>query len=342
MEEETSPVSYEDLAQIEDEFEQIDTEIMRKQYILSAPVYAKRQAAIARISHFWPLVFEQAPVDIDQYIQPSDSQLLAECLTGLNVTRFEVPLGPERISEEVGNPRSVCITFEFAVNDWFTDQVLEKKFWYRRAADGWTGLVSEPVKIHWKKGKDLTMGLTDAAVRLWEARQKAGDMRAVKLPEYEALAKKVASDQSPSFFAWFGFVTARRWVSAEESAKAEKERESRRNKRKEGEEKAASPEIDISDDAFDDQNAEVMPTGDELAISIGDDLWPGALKYFTEAQENADDEMSEADFEDDDAEGGSDDEAPIDIRSLVTSKGKDKDKSKNKAEDGPPKKKQKK
>ncbi|KAK5066484.1 hypothetical protein LTR16_010037 [Cryomyces antarcticus] len=85
-----------------------------------------------------------------------------------------------------------------------------------------------------------------------------------------------------------------------------------------------------------------MPTGDELAISIGDDLWPGALKYFTEAQENADDEMSEADFEDDDAEGGNDDEAPIDIRSLVTSKSTDRDKSKAKAEDGPPKKKQKK
>jgi len=45
---------------------------------------------------------------------------------------------------------------------------------------------------------------------------------------------------------------------------------------------------------------EIFPDGEELALAFADDLWPGAIKYFTQAQEQ--DALSDADFEDSDAE----------------------------------------
>ncbi|OTA22546.1 hypothetical protein BTJ68_14257 [Hortaea werneckii EXF-2000] len=65
---EVAPVSYEDLALIEEEFAEVDDEIQRKQHELSKPLYAKRAEAVSKIPNFWPLVMEQAPMEIEDYI----------------------------------------------------------------------------------------------------------------------------------------------------------------------------------------------------------------------------------------------------------------------------------
>lgn len=332
MAEDAEPISYEDLAEIEDDFAQIDDEILRRQYELSKPVYAKRAQAVAKIPSFWPLVMEQAPMEIEDCITHQDSAIFAEQLTNLTVTRPDIEDGRQ------GNPRSVSIKFEFTPNEYFTDSVLEKQFWYRRASDGWTGLVSEPVKIHWKKGKDLTDGLTDAAVALWDVRTKAGDMTAKDLPEYAALEKKVEhwNGSNTSFFTWFGWVSGRRYVSAEESEKANKEYAARKNARKQGKKSEAEELEEQGEEPEDDSDVEVHQQGEEIAACLAEDVWPNAIKFFTQAQELDDD--PEADFEDDDmddedAEEG--DDEPIDIRSLVqgNEKGRSRDSS------GPPSKK---
>ena len=344
MASEAEPPSYEDLAEIEDEFGEIDTDIMRKQYELSKSVYAKRREVVSQISTFWPLVLEQAPVEIDQYIQPQDSQLFAESLVNVEISRPEISVGPEQLNiSSSSNPRSLRIQFEFNPNEFFDDTVLEKTFWYRRAKDGWTGLVSEPVSIHWKKGKDLTEGLTDLAVALFERRKKTGDMTNTGLPEYTALKKKTEqwNSMNTSFFTWFGWSSARRWVSAEESQKASQEQDERKQRRRRGE-KIEVPEPEEDDDtAEDDEPVIFHEAGEELAISFAEDVWPNAIKYFTQAQES--DEISDADFEEmddkEDAEDGDEDDAPIDIRSLVQSK--DKGGPRPQHSNGPPSKKQK-
>ena len=290
---------------------------VRKQYALTASIYAKRSEAIAKIPNFWPLVIEQAPPEIDQFIQPQDSRILTENLINIEIRR------PELDDTRPGNPRSLHFKFEFKPNDEFEDTILEKTFWHRRAKDGWTGLVSEPVNISWKKGKDATEGLTDMARALFEARMKVGDMTAKGLPEYTSLKKKVEhwNGMNTSFFTWFGWVSGRRWVSQEESERANEEYSSLRERRRGGE-KVVYPGEQESDEEHevpgDDEAVEVHQAGEELAISLAEDLWPNAIKFFTQAQEI--EEMSDADFEeldmdDDDAEEG--DEQPVDIRSLV-------------------------
>ncbi|CAK1366016.1 unnamed protein product [Cercospora beticola] len=335
--EEISQVTYEELASIESEFEEIDNEIMKKQYELSKAAYSKRATAITKIPNFWPLVIEASPPEIDGFVHPQDSKIFAESLTNISVSRHELDSTPQ------GHPRSVTITFEFKENDVFENKVLEKKFWYRRASDGWVGLVSEPVKINWKKGQDLTEGLTDAAVALFEARKKTGDLTNKGLPEYTALKKKLehSNGQNTSFFSWFGFVSSRRWVSAEEAEKAEKEHQARLEKRKKGE-KVEMPEEEEDDDEeemYGDQAVEVFDNGDDLATTLAEEIWPNAIKYFTQAQEMDDAELSEMDFEDMDEDDEEGDDQPVDIRALVGDKG---GKGKRQSDVGPPAKKQKK
>lgn len=304
---------------------------MRKQYDLTKPLYAKRRAAIEKIPNFWPLVLEQSPLYVDQYIQPNDSRIFAESLIDFDVVRHEIEAGAN------GSPRSFTLKFTFKPNDDFEETVLEKKFDYRRASDGFTGLVSEPVKITWKEGKDLTEGLTDGALALWQARQKAGDLTAKDLPEYKALAEKVEhwNGANTSFFTFFGWVSSRRWVSAEESAKANEEFAARQEARKRGD-KVEMPEQE--DDENDDSDVEVHEGGEDLAISFADDLWPNAIKFFTQAQDMED--MSDIEFEDDDEDmedEDDDEDEPVDIRALVG-----KGKGKRESDVGPPSKKQKK
>ena len=312
---------------------------MRLQYKLSKPLYKRRQEVISRMinaERFWPLVFEQAPLEVESFIKPTDSVLFSEALRGLDITRFELEHDAGG-SEKSGEPRSLIFRFEFDENKWFEDRVLEKRIWYRHAKDGWAGLVSEPVKIHWKDGKDLTEGLTDDAIALFQARKKSGDMMNRDLSQYKALTRKIEewNGANTSFFTWFGWVSSRRYVGAEESEQAKKQAAERRQKREQGE-KVEDPS---SDEPVTDEDAEVHPSGEELALALAEELWPTATKLFTQAQEVADEEMSEVDFEDQHAEEEEDEEeeeGTVDIRSLV------KDKNKHDENGGPPKKKQKK
>ncbi|KAF2212131.1 hypothetical protein CERZMDRAFT_42202 [Cercospora zeae-maydis SCOH1-5] len=318
--EEVSQVTYEQLASIESEFEEIDNEIMKKQYELSKAAHAKRAEAVAKIPNFWPLVIEASPPEIDGFVHPQDSKIFAESLTNISVARHELDATPQ------GHPRSVTITFEFKENEAFEEKVLEKKFWYRRASDGWVGLVSEPVKIHWKKGQDMTEGLTDAAVALFEARKKTGDMTNKGLPEYTALKKKTehSNGQNTSFFSWFGFARKR----GEKVEMPEEEEEE-------------DDEAGDGEGMYGDQAVEVFDNGDDLATTLAEEIWPNAIKYFTQAQEMDDADMSEMDFEDMDEDGDDDDDdEPVDIRSLVADKGGKSNKRQSDA--GPPAKKQKK
>ncbi|EME43313.1 hypothetical protein DOTSEDRAFT_25271 [Dothistroma septosporum NZE10] len=346
MPEEATQVSYEELALIEHEFDEIDSEIMRKQYELSKNAYAKRAEAVAKIPSFWALVLEQAPMEVDQYIQPTDSQIFAESLVSLSVSRPELDA-----SKSDGSPRSLKIRFEFKPNEYFEQTVLEKEFYHRRSSDGWQGLVSEPVKISWKKGKDVTEGLTDGAIALWEARNKKGDMKATDLKEHTELKKKVEhwNGANTSFFTWFGYVSGRRWISAEESEAANKEHKEKLAAKKDGattgpstkEHEEEEEEEKEEDDQEDDSEVEVHEAGEDLAISFAEDIWPNAIKFFTQAQES--DEMSELDFESDDGmdedEAEEGDDEPIDIRSLVQKEGKSR---KRQSDVGPVSKKQKK
>ena len=162
-------------------------------------------------------------------------------------------------------------------------------------------MVSQPVGIRWKKGKDLTKGLTDAAVGLWEARQRAASSTAAnskemngkgkgkskeaeRLPEYTALAKKLeANDPSgASFFCFFGFVGARGWVSAEESEEAVREERERRERRRRGE-KVEEEEGEDEEGEEEHAAVEIFAGGDEVANVIAEDLWPNAIKYFSES-----------------------------------------------------------
>jgi Nucleosome assembly protein (NAP) len=276
---------------------------VRKQVLLTAPLYSRRSKTVAQIPNFWPLVLEQAPPDIDQYIQPSDSALLLSSLLHLSVSHFEIDR----------DPRSVSIRFEFAENEYFEDKVLEKKFWHRRSRDGWSGLVSEPVAIKWKTDRDLTGGLLDMVVKAWEADKATvtasesnsngssnGAVKALRglTPEQKALKKKIENTGMGglSFFAWFGFIG--RHISAEESAAAtalEKQkraaREARKNNKRKSRSRSDTPESssdeeesvegEVGDDDL-GMSLEIFPDGDDLAVAFTEDLWPGAIKYFSE------------------------------------------------------------
>ena len=243
---------------------------VRQQVVLTAPIYKKRAETVAKIENFWPLTIEACPTDIDQFIQPSDSQILTS-LKNLDVSNFEIVDG--KIIPG-GDVRSIAITMEFGENDFFTDSKLVKKLWYRRHLDGWSGLVSEPVKINWKAGKDLTEGLLDLACALWVAEQSGSGIEEAQ----QALEVKLGETAQPnSFFAFFGFIGRR--ISHEMSVQS---------KANEAAERAGQDVEDYehTEEAMqiEDRQAEleIFPEGDELAISIGEDLWPSAIKYFSE------------------------------------------------------------
>jgi hypothetical protein len=288
---------------------------VRYQVRRQLPLFEKRHKLTSEIRGFWPLVMEQAPPDIDEYIQPSDSNLLVTALTSLYVTHFEA---------EDGDPRSVAIRFEFDENEYFEDRVIEKKFWHRTSKDGWTGFVSEPVDIKWKEGKDLTEGLLGLAKALWDEDQAAGangaGSKAKELtPKQKELKDKIEAIGlgGVSFFAWFGYRGPK--VSAEESKLATKEEKERRERRAAGEE-VSTPKNDDDEEEDDEEEFEIFPSGDQLALAIAEDLWPSAIKYFSKSlpfgrtmnpmltsaadQAQEDDALSDASFEDFDDEAG--------------------------------------
>jgi len=184
----------------------------------------------------------------------------------------------------------------FSKNAYFSNETLEKKFWYRRSKSDWCGLVSEPVRIDWKEGKDLTGGLLDLVCDAYVSEQvdvaksKNGKMKekAGLTPEQKALKKKIDGSGlgGLSFFAWFGYIGRR--ISAKESEEANEVMSKSREERRKGngdEEKEATHSAVLSGLNADDDDAaldlEIFPDGDELAIAITEDLWPGAIKYFS-------------------------------------------------------------
>ncbi|KAI1173690.1 nucleosome assembly protein [Nemania sp. FL0916] len=304
-------VTFEALAALERDFEDVEAETLRLQHTLGKPLYKKREELVSKIPNFWPLVLEQAPPDLDQYIQPNDSNVLLLSLTSVSVSHFEIEDGGK------GDPRSISIKLEFAGNDYFEDKVLEKKFWHRRSRSGYSGLVSEPVPIKWKPEKDLTHGLVDLAVKVWEEDKKQGrvngegnDKKKVKSADWtndqKALRQKIDAYGlgGVSFFCWFGY--RGHYVSAEENAIAVEEDKKKRADRAEGkapETKEAEEDEDEDDDEDDEEDPfalEIFPDGDNLAIAFAEDIWPNAIKYFVQAQEA--DAMSDADFEEDDGD----------------------------------------
>jgi len=264
---------------------------VRQQIKLTKPLYLTRQKAVAQIPNFWPLVLEQAPPEIDQYIQPSDSGLLLTFLTSLSVTHFEE-------SDLSADPRSVAIRWEFAENEHFENKVLEKKFWYRRTDYGWAGLVSEPVEIKWKsKEKDLTGGLLGLVIECWEEEQtqNLGSNGAKKpnkgITEKQRILKKKIENTGMggmSFFAWFGFIGRR--VTAEQSREATRLENEKVEKRKNGvKAEVSKPETEKEEDDDEDEDLsyelEIFPDGDDIAVAITEDLWPGAIKYFSKSSQ---------------------------------------------------------
>ncbi|GAO18584.1 hypothetical protein UVI_02021720 [Ustilaginoidea virens] len=289
-------VHYEQLDDLEDDFDQVDLEILRIQDKMTRDLFAKREKTICQIPNFWPLVFERAPPEIDEYIQPTDAAVIAS-LKSLSVERFELP---------DGHPRSVSIKFEFAENDYFENTTLEKKFWWRHAKDGWEGMVSEPVDINWKPNKDLTNGLLSLANKIHQE-DKAGK-REEQTPAKKELIKKLetTSLDAVSFFNFFGF--RGRFITEEESREAARAEEEKRKARKEGKE-VDEAKLDADEDEDEDDGEyefEIFPNADDVALTIAEDLWPEAIRYFREGEELA--ALSEMDFEDDDEDEDEDEE----------------------------------
>ena len=119
------------------------------------------------------------------------------------------------------------------------------------------------MKISWKEGKDLTNGETD---RVWEEHNRkvsqAGNMGKGKgkaAPEKTRAQGKTVEERvgggEPSFFTWFAWVGRGRDGPAEEGP---------------AEEDSAGAE---TDDVFDH--------GDELALTIADELYPNAVKFYS-------------------------------------------------------------
>ncbi|KAJ6107506.1 hypothetical protein N7523_008829 [Penicillium sp. IBT 18751x] len=329
------------ISNLQDQFIRAEVEQLRKSVPLLNPLFEKRNEIISSPevqNDFWIRVFSSAPAEIDEYILPTDAAVIGSALKNMKVERFEVD------AEGNGEPRSLRFTFDFHTseeeNPFFTNSQLVKEFYWRKqsikTSSGkvrtWEGLVSEPVRINWKKDMDLTKGLLDAACDLAEAEKKKGGDR-TKLPEYEALVKKleiaeaegmkdegeddeddeegIESPAGTSFFAFFGY--RGRDVSAEQNKEACKLDDERYAKILKGEQVDDDEDDEDEDDELIDdlEDAEIFPDGEELAIAIAEDLWTDAMKYYVESFEMGDDlddlDVSEIDAdemdEDDDNEG---------------------------------------
>ncbi|KAL5594768.1 hypothetical protein BROUX41_001682 [Berkeleyomyces rouxiae] len=285
-------ISFEELADIELEFEETENTIIRKQVELQADLYEKRHKLISKIPNFWSLVFEQAPADIDEYIMPTDAAALLSSLVSLKVNHFEIEGGDSGMAE----PRSIKFTFEFRENEYFTNSTLEKKFYFRYGKGDWSGFVSEPVTINWKKGKDLSEGLLDLAKKVYDddmAREAAGTAKADTPTDNEkAIVSKLESSATGgvSFFAWFGY-RGRRVTDAEH-----KEQKAILAARRAGNApKKTEEEEEEEEDDDDDHEFDIFVGGADLAICLADDLFPNAIKYFTQAHEL--ENMSDSGFE---------------------------------------------
>ncbi|KAJ1325360.1 NAP domain-containing protein [Microdochium nivale] len=319
---EIAPQTIKELELLEAALSDVDTEIIAKQYLLTKDIFAQRQTTISKIPKFWAVVFNNAQIDLEAAITPADREIFEHALTGIDVVRPEIPASATVADTGLANygePRSVTLRFQFAENPWFTDSVLEKTLYYRYSKDGEAGLVSEPVKISWKAGKDVTEGLTDAAYAFWTAQKKlasqnldgvvfgdarkARDAEAKKMPEYKAVVETLEEkvEGAISFFNFFSY--RGRWTSAVESKEARAELAAKRQaalagKPIDGDDKEEEEEDD-DEEMPAEAEAETFPAGHEVAVTLAEDIWPGAIDYFMSETLDSDDELDGLDLDDD-------------------------------------------
>jgi hypothetical protein len=312
---EIDPVALKELELIDADLSDIDTEVMARKVLQLAPVLEKRQHTIAKIPGFWATVFDNAAVELEAAITPLDTEIFAKALIGLEVLRPEIPAGVTHLDSglnKFGEPRSVTINFHFKENEWFSDSVLSKTLYFRATHDGSNGLSSDPIKINWKAGKDVTEGLTDAAYALWAAQKqnpsqgidadltkearKARDAQAKQLPEYKALVA-LLEQKVQGAISFFNFFSYRgRWTSAAESKAAIAKVAARRAAAHAGQ--AEDEDDDEEDeDEMAEEDAETFPPGHEVAVSIAEDIWPDAIDYFF--ADTIDSELGDEDSDED-------------------------------------------
>ncbi|CAN8103680.1 unnamed protein product [Discula destructiva] len=317
------PVAVTELQLIEASLSDVDTEITAKQYLMTKDILAARQSTINKIPAFWAVVFEHASSELEAAITGNDLDVFTHSLKTIEIDRPEIPANAH-VSQvglaNFGEPRSVTIRFHFSENDIFADSVLEKTLYYRYGKDGSAGLVSEPVRINWKAGKDLTEGLTEAAYAFWAVQKttpsqqldgvltgdarKARDAQAREMPEYKALKEKLenASTGAVSFFNFFSY--RGRWTSAAESAEAKAELLAKRQAALNG--NAAEEEDDDEDEEFPEEDVETFPAGHEVAVAIAEDIFPSAIDYFMADTIDSDDELDGIEIDDSDDEDDDD------------------------------------
>lgn len=228
---------------------------MRATTIKQRPLFEKRNVITSLIPGFWPHVLEDASstLGFDEHITPEDAEALTS-LTEINVSRPSV---------EKGDPRDVEISFKFTESEYMPAQTVAKLFTYQPSQlPGLTGLVSTPIAITWKAGKDLTFGVNQAAVEAFEERKtKAANKgkTSTKLGPKEEKLYKLLTKNSQSFFTWFSFSGLHHELGETEEEDEEED---------DDEELPSGP-------------IEPFPYGDELAVQFAEDVYPSAVKYFS-------------------------------------------------------------
>ncbi|KAF3932866.1 hypothetical protein ABW19_dt0210454 [Dactylella cylindrospora] len=272
------------LGDLELEFEKAEVEVLKYQIQQTTPLYARRNLLTTSIPSFWPTVFDSTP-DFDQHIAPSDVMPIST-ITSVNVIRPNASTEPRDFIIE--------LSFDPARNEWFEETTLAKRFWWKTVDGKWSGLVSEPVNITWKEGNDLSGGETGRVCEEWIARKAAKEGKSGKGKgkgaadkgkgkgkangeangKKKSLEEKLAGGQ-PSFFTWFA------WIGK-------------------------GTDFDGGDEEEEEEDGDLFNHGDELALTIADDVYPNAIKYFLEAVTGGDSEgdsdMSVSDLEDDEDE----------------------------------------
>ncbi|KAI0535414.1 hypothetical protein GGR58DRAFT_443422 [Xylaria digitata] len=317
------PQTIKELHLFEAAISDVDTEVTAKQYLMSRDIFAARQKTIAKIPSFWAVTFDNAATELEAAVTPADLEVFSAALTSVEVTRPEIPASakPSDLGlDKFGEPRSLQFTFRFGDNEWFSDKELTKTFYFRYGKDGSAGLVSEPIKINWKSpAKDLTQGLSDAALAFWNAQKAdasqkldgvlandarhARDAAAKELPEYKSLAKQLENnvEGALSFFNFFSY--RGRWISAAEHVEAKAELLAKRKAAQAGQEMEEDDDDDDDDEDFTEEAVETFPAGHEVAVTIAEDIFPNAIDYFMGNTIDSDIEIDEDDDEDEEMEG---------------------------------------
>lgn len=293
---------------------------MRRKEFDLRHLYKKRRTLLDKIPDFWPTVFGSGPEEVQQFFSPDDLALGAY-LKSFSVERYQIE------SADKGEPRSLRFTFEFAPNEFLQDTKLVKDFEYQPREDGPGSLTSKPVPIKWKsKKKDLTHGLLDAAVELYQAEEALQLRNAEKtvdiveresLWQHEKLREKLIKldedeDSQPSFFNWFGFRGAVNPAPPKKATDNGADDED---------------EDDYEEEVEEMLEVEIFPAGEEVAITLAEELWTDAMDYFMSAQEEDADGFDGFDGE---ADGDEDEDAP----ELVPAEDEDNDRPRKKQRKG--------